>query len=375
MIHSFFIGIDSYSQYFCYAPRQPHSAPSRQLVRSLAANGDSPPTRGTTSRESAQHLDFLFQDTVNGHLASAATTLAHDIVSGVKTFELDADRIQEASFEDTACRLAADFHGDSKHQSFITEQRQIMGKPTTMVAFPNGTKFDTRTLGSSFEKHRAQNNRLSAGAAASNAPGDDKRKRPAVSQLRKINASVNSLPPAAYDIGPGSMAPSQSAARSNSSAASSTPASLSTGTSNLTASSSFSFGEASSFESLVGGGGGVAYSRHDEQTPRARSGGYFASVPTTRTTYGGFVDLQASPQEEQDFARVQAMREELLGLSLRQARAGVANAADPVALAAKRRTHHILADESLADTYVAAALIDDPGKSVQSVAEYYDFIM
>lgn len=74
--------------------------------------------------------------------------------------QVDSSLVEENTYEEAGRALVRTFHGDSAHQPWLTEQRAVIGPPSSHTTLRDGTRFDARSLGSALKNHRTTNNRL-----------------------------------------------------------------------------------------------------------------------------------------------------------------------------------------------------------------------
>ena len=353
---------------------KPFSAPSRQLTRSLNANGEEAQVLGHTSKETAMQLDFMLQTHVKEAVLNATTNLANDVRAGHEPYHLDLNAIEEQAAEDFGCSILDKLHGDSSHQAFLREQRENMGLPTTMIRLPNGGTFDTRSIPQSGSSHRSANNRLipidpnqqddgGGKPAAQDLSANKSHKKRDSSVMQTFNnySSVNHFNVSAYDIGPQSLTrptPQQSDLESR------TPSATSFASSLTSSSTSFSIGASDS--SSFGAFGSVP-------PPRPHSAPTFPT-PAKGSTFSNALDLMDSPMPPTASEKV---KNSLLQYSIREAGAFqvLDNDAEVQVVpnpTAQRRVRHILNNEDTALLLIEQALQYKPNASIQVIAAFYD---
>ena len=301
-------------------------------------------------------------------VSNAAKELAISAARGEAPFLFDFHEIQEEGSEIAAREIAKQLHGDSSHQAFLNNEWKQVGMPTTVIELEDGTKADTRSLGS-YGTHRFRNNRLKPSVLGSNMSDECDKKRPALNPLDSNcpHPTVNGLPEAAYDIGPFAVSNENGTAATNAATMSSSCAKTPAQADSKCSPFLLKPVSNSSFELPLSGQDGKSL---------------YASMPTM--DYGGSnetsIDLTG---EDAGDPVVLQMLDLLLDLSLQES--GMAtvlndeNAGSPIgdnkANKANRRVTHLLQDRDTAYLVIEQAMRLNPTATPEAVAHFYDVFL
>lgn len=299
---------------------------------------------------------------MNQCLDIAVRDMANRWAHGEVPQGFDLNEIHEQGSETAARHIVTMLDGDSSHQAYLDEQRDLVGRPTTKLTFNNGENIDTRSMGS-YGLHRQRNNRLKP----DNTSYQPDTKRPALDDLdlNRRQAPSAGFPPAAFNIGPFSTSNENGSAAKSSS--SSTPAGA------ISTYSSFSFGSSSGSTSHSLGSSTLGH-KDTSMLPTSS-----ASMPFGYGGHSSDTSMIDLTEEESNDPVVLQMLELLLELSMQESgAAGVLvdeNAGSPVVnKKAARRVQHLLEHQDTAYMFVEQALKRNQTATPECVARFYDVL-